>query len=359
MNKLLNIYILKTFLSKFIFIMTAFIAVFFVVDIIDNIDKFIEHDISNNETIKYYLYTIPWFISLALPMTVLISTVFCFSILQKNHEVTALKASGISIFRISVPILICGILFSFISFFFDNLLVVNTLKKRALIEKKLKPNKKSNRTKSQNIYYHLDNAFLSIKKFNYKNNSGNNVSIQNYIGSDVIYRMDIKDMIWQGKNKQWNMKDIEIRDWRDNSYKYIFVKDTLMEIQDINPSIIKKDFINPEEMNYWELKEFIEKLENKGLSYNRWEVNKFFKTAFACSPFIMILFGIVLSIQKPRTNFTAGIGLSIMVIFLYYLLIKAGQTLGYNNVLHPFISIWTVNFIFLSLGIFLFIKSRT
>ena len=181
MNKLLNTYILKTFLSKFIFIMIAFIVVFFVVDVIDNIDKFIEHDISSNETIKYYLYTIPWFISLALPMTVLIATVFCFSILQKNHEVTALKASGVSIFRISAPILICGILFSFISFFFDNLLVVNTLKKRALIEKKLTPNKKSNRTKNQNIYYHLDNAFLSIKRFNYKNNSGNNISIQNYI----------------------------------------------------------------------------------------------------------------------------------------------------------------------------------
>ena len=144
MIKLLNIYILKTFLSKFIFIMTAFIVVFFVVDIIDNIDKFIEYDISNNETIKYYLYTIPWFISLALPMTVLISTVFCFSILQKNHEVTALKASGVSIFKISAPILICGIFFSFLSFFFDNLIVVNSLKKRALIEKKMHPNKNLN-----------------------------------------------------------------------------------------------------------------------------------------------------------------------------------------------------------------------
>ena len=359
MNKLLNTYILKTFLSKFILIMMAFVVVFFVVDVIDNIDKFIEYDISSNETIKYYLYTIPWFISLALPMTVLIATVFCFSILQKNHEVTALKASGVSIFRISAPILICGIIFSFISFFFDNLLVVNTLKKRALIEKKLTPNKKSNRTKNQNIYYHLDNAFLSIKRFNYKNNSGNNISIQNYIGSDVIYRIDVKNMIWQEKSNLWLMNNIEIRDWKDGSYRYSFIKDTLMKIQDITPSIIKKDFINPEEMNYWELKQFIDKLENKGLSYNRWSVNKFFKTAFACSPFIMILFGIILSIQKPRTNFTAGIGLSIMVIFLYYLLIKAGQTLGYNNVLHPFIAIWAVNFIFLSLGLFLFIKSRT
>ena len=73
----------------------------------------------------------------------------------------------------------------------------------------------------------------------------------------------------------------------------------------------------------------------------------------------MVLFGIALSIQKPRTNFTTGIGLSILVIFLYYLFIKAGQTLGYNNTLPPFLSIWLVNFLFLTTGTYLFIKSRT
>ena len=51
----------------------------------------------------------------------------------------------------------------------------------------------------------------------------------------------------------------------------------------------------------------------------------------------IILFGIALSVQKPRTNFTNSIGLSIIVIFLYYLLIKFGQTLGYNDIINPFI----------------------
>ena len=123
--------------------------------------------------------------------------------------------------------------------------------------------------------------------------------------------------------------------------------------------IIKQDFINPEEMDYWELSNFINKLKNKGLSYHRWSVNKHFKTAFACCPFIMILFGIALSIQKPRNNLTSGVSLSILVIFLYYLLIKSGQTLGYSGILSPFLSIWMVNFLFFTFGIYLFIKSKT
>ena len=64
-------------------------------------------------------------------------------------------------------------------------------------------------------------------------------------------------------------------------------------------------------------------------------------------------------VQKPRTNFTNSVGLSIIVIFLYYLLIKFGQTLGYNDIINPFISVWMVNLIFLLFGTHLFIKSRT
>ena len=74
---------------------------------------------------------------------------------------------------------------------------------------------------------------------------------------------------------------------------------------------------------------------------------------------LMILFGIGLSIKKPRTHYATGIGLGIIVIFLYYLGMKLGQTLGYNKILNPFMSVWFINFIFLSIGSWLFVKIRT
>ena len=100
-------------------------------------------------------------------------------------------------------------------------------------------------------------------------------------------------------------------------------------------------------------------LKEKGQNYSKWLVNKHYKTAFACIPFIMILFGIGLSIKKPRSGYALGMGLSLIIIFLYYVLIKFGQSLGYNNVVSPFISVWLINFIFLFLGAILFIKART
>ena len=70
----------------------------------------------------------------------------------------------------------------------------------------------------------------------------------------------------------------------------------------------------------------------------------------------MILFGIALSIQKPRSGLALGVGLSLLVIFLYMVLIKFGQDFALSEVglnyidnkeLVAFLSLWTVNFIFL------------
>ena len=166
-------------------------------------------------------------------------------------------------------------------------------------------------------------------------------------------------MQWNKIEQKWNLKNSIVRTWKDGKMYFYNIQDTSISINGINPAIIKKDYVKPEEMDYWELSTFVENLREKGQNYSKWLVNKHYKTAFACIPFIMILFGIGLSIKKPRSGYALGMGLGLSVIFLYYVLIKFGQSLGYNNVISPFISVWFVNFIFLFLGGILFIRART
>ena len=360
MNKILDQYIFKRFISSLLIALSAFIIIFLIVSIIDFLDKFIEYNLTSKEVLLYYIYTIPWFINIALPMSLLISTIFTLGSLQKNNEITALKASGVSIRRVGLSILLSGGLFCFFLFFFENTVVVNSIQKRYEIDKKLKPlSRKYIKNRKNNIYYHLDNAFLEIKKFNYKNDTGYNISIQNYNNSDIIYRIDAKKMIWNEGENSWKLEFCNIREWKNNDFIFYTLKDTTLFIKDVNPEIIKRDFVKPEEMDYWELSAFIKKLENKGLSTTRWLVNKHYKTAFACIPLIMIIFGLALSIQKPKSSHALGIGLSIIVIFMYYALITFGKTLGYNNILPPLISVWSINLNFISIGTFIYFKART
>ena len=360
MRKIIDQYIFKKFISTLFIILIAFTIIFIIVNVIDFLDKFIEKNLSSKEILLYYLYTIPLFINIAFPMSILIATIFTIGSLQKNNEITAIKASGISIRRIGLPIIISGIIFCFISFFFENIIVVKSIQKRFSIEKKLRPHDpKYIKNRKTDIFYHLGDSFLEIEKFYYKSDTGSNISLQRYDGSDLIYRIDARKMIWQPETNNWKLINGSIREWEGNKFNFTTFKTDTINISDINPSIIKKDFVAPEEMDYWELSSLILKFKKNGIDATRWIVNKNYKTAFACVPLIMVIFGIALSIQKPRGNNAIGIGLSIIVIFMYYVLITFGKTLGYNGVISPFLSVWFVNLLFLSFGIFTFLKAKT
>ena len=359
MKKLIDQYILKRFFKTLVTVLLGFITIFVIVNIIDFLDKFIERNLSSKEILLYYVYTIPLFINIALPMSILISTIHTISSLQKTNEITAIKASGVSILRIGLPIIISGIIFCFIAFLFENIIVVESMQKRLFIDKKLKPHSsKYVKNRKTDIYYHLNDSFLEIKKFNYNNDTGYQVSLKKYAGSDLVYVINAKKMAWKTENDNWEMQNGSIRKW-ENGFNYSTFDKKEIFIEDVNPSIIKKDFVKPEEMNFWELSTLIKKFKKNGIDSNRWEVNKSYKTAFSCVPLIMVIFGIALSIHKPRGSNAMGIGLSIIVIFLYYALITFGKTLGYNNILSPFMSVWLVNIGFLLFGILSLYKTET
>ena len=130
-----------------------------------------------------------------------------------------------------------------------------------------------------------------------------------------------------------------------------------MKLQ-IDPMDLTQQSVKPEEMNYWELSRFVSKLKNYGVKDPRWEVNLHFKPAFACTSFLMILFGLSLSNRKRQHSLAMSIGMSIIVIFLYYAAIKSGQTMGFQGLLTPILSVWIPNFLFFIIGAYMFSKNQ-
>jgi len=359
--KKLDLYILKQFLSNFLFSIIAFIIVFLLVDLIDRLDKFVDNNLPAKQIFRYYFLTIPWFVSISIPMGLLLSTVFTIGILQKRNEITAIKASGVSIKRIGLSLLISGLFFSISLFYFDNKIVTKSLHTRGELEDQYFKKNKSNPKRKQNIYRQInDDEVVIINKYNFKNKEAKNVSIMKIDGGNLRSRIDTDIMVWDENSKSWKISYYDERIFIDNN-QFLFsqyAKDTLIDLN-FSSTDLTKESVKPEEMNFFELKEFVKKIKYNGINEPRWEVNMHFKTAFACSSFLMILFGLSLSVQKPRTNIGIGIGLSIFTIFIYYATLKFGQSMGYKGIINPFLSVWGANIIFLTIGIFLYSKSRT
>ena len=358
--KKLDKYIIGQFFSNFILSIIAFLIIFLLVDLIDRLDKFIDNEMPNHDILKYYILTIPWFISISMPMALLLSTVFSMGILQKRNEITAIKASGISIKRIGTSFLIIGVLFSILLFYFDNKIVTKSMHLRTELEDKYFKKNKNSLKRKQNIHRQInDNNVLIINRYDFKKNTANNISILSFNNGDLESRIDADKMIWNNQINSWQIPFYTKRIFKKNKIDFSSIsKDTSLNLN-FSPIDLTKESVKPEEMNYFELLDFVKKIKSNGLKEPKWEVNLHFKSAFACSSFLMILFGLSLSISKPRSNIGIGIGLSIFTIFLYYAALKFGQALGYKGILNPFLSVWNANFIFLFIGLYLFSKSRT
>src|SRR4030066_1134790 len=121
--KILDRYLIKQFLLTIIFGLLAFTLIFVVIDMMENLDDFIDQNVSMDIILNYYLVFSPEIIKLITPVAVLFAALFTAGKAANLSELTAIKASGVSLFRFMLPFIITTVLISFFSIYFSGYLV--------------------------------------------------------------------------------------------------------------------------------------------------------------------------------------------------------------------------------------------
>ena len=362
--KKLDQYLLLKFWSILGLSIIGFISIFIIVDLIENIDRFIDNDVPFNIILKYYFYTIPWFINIGLPMSVLISTIFSLGTIIKENEWTAMKAAGISLYRISSPIIFSGFVISGCSFILDNKLVSFGNEKRFEIDKEYVKRKSRHKVKDnlKNIFLQKNNStHVTIEKFSVKSLKGSSLTLIDLKSNKIRKRIDSKDILWRPDSNKWLLSNYSIRNFSPEGIenKVVLSKnDTLIHLG-FSIEEIKQQAKKPDELDFYQLSFLIKKLKSNGIDTLRWEVSRYLKISFSFTNLIVMLFGIPLTFIKEKNSLSFGIGMSILIIFCYYALIKFGQSLGYNGLISPILSSWVGNIVFIFSGLILFFKAKT
>jgi|TARA_B110000263_G_scaffold47994_1_gene39897 lipopolysaccharide export system permease protein len=358
----LDRYLLKQFFSILGLCILGFVSIFLVVDLIENLDRFVDNGVPGRIILNYYLYSIPWFISIALPMSMLISTVFGVGMLVKRNEWTAMKSSGISLYRLSAPLLFTGLLISSLSFILDNQLVSWGNEKRYTIDRDYVKKKSRHKIKKtlKNIFIQKNKTIhIGMEKYNIKDMSGNVLTWVD-LGPDIIkQRIDAKKITYLNDSRKWKISNYSIRNFKDGVETNVFFseKDTIINLS-FTPEDINKQARSPDELDYYELTSRISELKNNGVKTVRWEVTRYLKVSFALTNFIVVLCGIPLVVFREKNSLSFGIGMSVFVIFGYYAFIKFGQSMGFKGQLTPIVSAWLGNIVFFIGGAILLIRAR-
>jgi len=364
--KILDYYILKHFIRNLFFGLICFILIFILVDLFENVDKFIDKNVSNPVIIQYYIYFIPEILKLITPVSMLLATLFTFSRFNNYSEMTAVNSAGISIYRFSYPLIIFGFLITLFSLYFNGWLVPKFNSEKLKIERTYLGKNVIPGVISNLNFQDSENKIFAIGNYNESDKSAYNVTLNIFDKkeqSQLLSRYDVKIMKWDSIKNEWKLIGVLERKFDTSNTEILKTIDTVYsneipEIGNINfsPSSLIKSQLKADELLLEDLSEHIKTLEAGGQIVNREKVDYYSKISFPFSNIIVILFGISISTNKRKSGTAVQFGVSILITFIYLGFLKVSQTFGYSGDINPVLTAWLANILFFILAIVNLIK---
>ncbi len=347
--KKLDKYLIKQFLTTFIFALFAFILIFVIIDLMEHLDDFIDHQATIKIVLYYYFVFVPEIVRLMIPVAVLLASLFVTGKLSTHNEITAIKSSGISLYRYLAPFLLTAFAISIVAVYFGGYAVPEANKKKLYIEQKYL-GKRLNASGVNIFFQDSPNRIVSIGYYDVNTGIANNVGIQEFNPKNLTIltkRIDAVRMQYDSTKKKWILTNGVERIFRGDSIKYSpFGR---LELTNLNfkPAEILKKQNTPEELTLTELKAYAADRIRTGNDPTRIEIEFHSRIAFAFAGLIVVLLGVPLSINRRTGSLAIQFGISLVVTFLYLVFMKIFQAMGKNGIFNPILTAWSANIIFL------------
>jgi len=356
---ILKRYLSGEFLKLMGFFLFIFVCIYLLIEFIQRLDNVIEEGAPVSSFFAYLLYKTPFITVNMLPIAVMLSVIVLFCLMKKHNELTAMKACGLSIFDLSKPALLISILIAGASFLFSELLVpFATAKSNEIWNVQIKKRDQTRLYGRNDIWYKGSNSIYWIRLFDSEKGKMEDVSLYFFDESfGLVKRIDALRGVWAGDHWEFRQGIIQTRN-AEGGYDLEKFEELDLPLPE-GPEAFAKTMKEPEEMSYWELKHFAEKVQLEGYDATPHLVAMNIKLAFPVINFIMALIGIPIALRVKRGGTAVAISLGIGVCFLYLLLLGLARSLGLSGTLPPVISAWLANVVFFFLGSYVMMHVET
>lgn len=349
--KIIDRYILKQFLSTFIFVVMILLAVITVIDLTEKMDKYNKANLNFFQILEYYGDFLPWVAGLITPITVFIATVYVCSRMAGRTEVIAILSSGVSFKRMLLPYFIGAALISGTSFYLNGWVIPNSNKSR--LEFELQYLKSKTYLTFRNVHMQVaPNTFLYIQNYNNVSNTGYQFTIEKFDNNKLIEKLTANKITWDTTQHKWN-----VHDWKIKRVNAIFDGSDSLKLNEsgqkldtalvIHPSEFENDYRKYDGLTINELTDYIKKLRARGSAgIEAYEVEKYTRFASPFSIFILTFMGVIVSSRKSRGGTGFQIALGFFLSFIFILFFMMFRTFAEAGALPPQISVWIPAIIF-------------
>jgi lipopolysaccharide export system permease protein len=346
--KILDRYLVKQFLQTILFGILAFTVIFVVIDLMENLDDFIDNKVPFVQIVHYYMVFSPEIIRLITPISVLFAALFTAGKSANLSELTAIKASGVSMARFMLPFMITTVFICMFSIYFSGYVVPKANKTKLNIE--VNYLRKGGNFSENNIFFQDSKTrIVNINFFDEANKTAMRVCIQDFNPSDItqmVQRIDCQSMKYDTVKNVWIGNNVIKRIFTGDRQKQDDLPSLRLDSLNFKPGDIASKQQKPEQMNLSELKYYAQTQQKSGNDPRNIWIEYYSRFAFAMSSFVVLLFGLPISANKRKGGMAAQVGLNILVTFIYLVFMKISQAFGKNGAIDPILTAWMANIIF-------------
>jgi lipopolysaccharide export system permease protein len=347
-------YIGQIWLRLLMLCLGGFVGIYLVIDLIEKIPRFLRAGGAAGDILQYFIWKLPEMVSRTATFSILMATLLTLGVLSRDSEIIALRSCGVSLLRMSLPMLALGLIASVLLLVNAEVILPQSYARTEMIDR-VKIRKKGDRAafKRNNIWFRSNTMILQAKLFEPKTKTLSGVVIWNVDDAmNPISRIDAETAIllegrWQ-LNNATSRGFLNAVDYAPRTVKAMPL-DLRLKVEDLQVLDIDAD-----NMSIRTLKEYAENLRRGGYHAYRYLTLMHTKIATPFAALIMVLLGIPFALRNSRSGGIAmGIGASIAIGFAYFVVNAVLLSYGRSGVLTPLIAAWGANVLFALSGIWL------
>ena len=365
---ILDEYVLKQFLSTFAMVLATFVMLLLVFTFFELLGDIIRNRTPLVTVGAYLMNLTPNMIYTITPLSVLIAVLVVFGLLNRSSELTAMKASGVSLYRIVLPVMVIAAALAVFLFAFDQLYLPKANRRQEALRNIIKGRPAQTMAKpGQNWIFGRQQPGQPGRIFYYEyfdtdQDSFGNITVFEFNPDtfSITRRIFAASARWDPQIEKWVFEHGWERDFNgDEISNYSpFELNTFPEIRE-QPQYFKKEVRLSTEMSFEELSAYIRDLRQSGFDTIRLRVQLNRKLAYPIITLVMAVLAVPFALSMGKRGSLAGIGVAIGVAITYFVVSGAFEAMGNVNLLPAVLAAWSPDVIFALAGGYLLLRSST
>ena len=357
---LLDRYVGKQYLKIVMLSFVLLLGIFYIATFIDLSDKLFKGETTALMILEYFWYATPQFVSYVLPISALVATLVTVGAMTKSSELTVMKACGISLYRVSVPLLLFSLLWSGMLFGMGESFLADANRRALALLHVIRGgspqtfdvlNRKWIVSPDGAIYYylHFDPDRLEL------------TALTTYRFAEDDWRLAQRTYATQAvfDDGGWQGREVWVREFGDDRGRGAFERSDHGKLRIEPPDYFATERPDAERMSYQQLDRYIGDLEASGVDVVALRVALERKLSFPFVSLILTLIAVPFAVTTGRHGALYGVGIGIVLAISFWVVISIFAAIGSAGLLTPLLAAWAPNVLFGGSAVYMLLAVRT